>query len=136
MERFLWNVKRKAPWLAGGLFFLIFSTSVFAAEIRYDNGGRRDPFTPLIGPNGALTYKFNPTDLNIEGIIYDPRGTSLVLLNGEFYKEGQTVKNATVISIFKDRVLLRQEDEEKTIWLRDEILDSSKSLQGKEKGGA
>ncbi len=107
------------------LLLLAFSTSVFAGEIRYDSGGRRDPFKALIGPGGTLTYKSNPSDLNIEGIIYDPKGTSLVLLNGEFYRQGETVKQSKIISIMKDRVILSHEEEERVLWLRDEVVNSN-----------
>jgi hypothetical protein len=107
-----------------GLGFAFFSLA-FADEIRYDSGNRRDPFVPLVGPGGSVIVKFNPGDLNIEGIIFDPKGSgSLVLVNGEFYKEGQTVNKATIMSIFKDRVILRQDDEEKVLWIRDEVVGS------------
>lgn len=110
------------------LFMLLnsgFFSLAFADEIRYDSGNRRDPFLPLVGPGGMVLQKFNPGDLNIEGIIFDPRGSgSLVLVNGEFYKEGQTVNKATIMSIFKDRVIFRQDDEEKVLWIRDEVVGS------------
>lgn len=120
--------------LAAGAFFSL----AFAGEIRYDNGARRDPMTPLVGPDGVINVKFNPDDLNIEGIIYDKnRAGSLVLINGEFYKEGQSVKDATIISILKDRVILRQDDEaeEKTIWMREEVLDPQIQVKSAEKSG-
>jgi hypothetical protein len=121
---------KKHPRFQGSavLFFALhlgFFSLAFADEIRYDSGNRRDPFVPLIGPGGALILKFNPGDLNIEGIIYDPKGTgSLVLVNGEFYKEGQTVNNSTIVSIFKDRVVFSQDNEEKILWIRDEVVAS------------
>lgn len=105
------------------LCFALFSSSVIAETIRYDRGERRDPFLPLVGPEGIVnTKKFDPTDINIEGIIYDPRGESMVLINGEFYKQGDNVKNANIISIFEDRIILGQSDEQKTIWIREEIV--------------
>ncbi len=83
-----------------------------------------------------MTMKFNPGDLNIEGIIYDPKGNgSLVLVNGEFYKEGQSVNNSTVMSILKDRVVFRQDAEEKILWLRDEVVPSD-GLTSPRTGGA
>jgi len=90
-------------------------------EVRYASGARRDPFIPLVGPGGIVVKTFDPTDLKVEGIIFDPNQGSLVLINGEFYKQGERVKNATLISIFKDRVILSQDDEQKVIWIREEI---------------
>jgi hypothetical protein len=115
--------------MRGARIFLIFTAffaitaSVLAQEVRYDRGERRDPFIPLIGPEGFVdARKFDTSDLNIEGIIHDPKGESLVLINGEFYKEGDDVKGANVISIFQDRIILGQSDEQKTIWIREEIV--------------
>ncbi len=110
-------------WIA---FFagLLFSSSVMAQEIRYDSGGRRDPFIPLVTLEGIVDQKkFDSKDIKIEGIVFDPSGGSMVLINGEFYKEGDHVNGANVITIFRDRVILSQSDEEKTLWIREEILD-------------
>lgn len=117
--RFLFSIFLSVFFITG-----YFSLAI-ADEIRYDSGARRDPMTPLVGPDGIVSLKFDPDDLNIEGIIFDTRKTgSLVLINGDFYKEGQTVKNSTIISIFKDRVILRQDDEEKTLWIREEVVSA------------
>lgn len=113
-----------------------FFSLAFAGEIRYDSGARRDPLTPLVGPDGVIAIKFNPNDLNIEGIIFDSnRAGSLVLINGDFYKEGQSVKDATIISILKDRVILRQDDEEKSLWMREEIVDPNQQVQPRNNTG-
>lgn len=107
------------------LFFLsglLLSGMTRAEVIQYDAGGRRDPVIPLVAKGGVIASGFNSSGLNIEGIIHDPKGGSVVLINGEYYREGQTVNKASVISIFKDRVLLAQGDEEKTLWLREELL--------------
>lgn len=120
-----------APCLICAFFSL-----AFAEEIRYDSGARRDPMTPLVGPDGVIAVKLNPDDLNIEGIIFDSNRTgSLVLINGEFYKEGQPVKGATIISILKDRVILRQDDEEKSLWMREEVVRSAEQVQLTENTG-
>lgn len=113
-----------------------FFSLAFAEEIRYDSGARRDPLTPLVGPDGVIAIKFNPNDLRIEGIIFDSnRAGSLVLINGDFYKEGQSVKDATIISILKDRVILRQDDEEKSLWMREEIVDPNQQVQPRNNTG-
>ena len=112
-----------------GLEILIFAVLIFsffprlteADPVIYDAAARRDPFVPLIGPGGSRSQR-NKGDIQIEGIIFDPQSGSLALINGEFYKPGQRVGEATVISILKDRVLLSQDDEEKTFWMREEIL--------------
>ncbi len=87
---------------------------------------------PLIGPGGEIKKGFNASGLNIEGIIFDPSSGSLVLINGEFYREGDTVSGANVITIFRDRVVLAQDDEEKIIWIREEIVTDNLSKKSSE----
>ena len=113
--------------MGGVVFAAAFSLCTLAAadEIHYESAGRRDPFIPLVGPGGAVSRGFNPEGLSVEGIIYDPPYGSLALINGEFYQEGATVQKANVISIFKDRVILAQGDEEKTLWVREEIVSGA-----------
>ena len=96
--------------------------NLLAEEFRYDRGTRKDPFVPLVGPGGLVKSEIQTSDLNIEGIIFDPKKGSMVLINGEFYKEGDRVKSANVVSIFKDRVILVQNDKEKILWLREELI--------------
>lgn len=117
-----------------GFFFIfcIISSSVLADNVRYVRGERRDPFIPLIGPEGIIDARqFDTSDMIIEGIIHDPHGESLVLINGEFYKEGDAVKGATVVTIFKDRVILGQSDEQKIVWIREEIVTEKEKKDAK-----
>jgi len=96
---------------------------VFGAEIRYDSAGRRDPFVPLVGPDGLIMKKSARADFVIEGIIFDSEGGSMVIVNGKVYRPGDTVDGAIIVQIYQDRVLLAQEEEQKTVWLREEIAE-------------
>lgn len=116
------------------LVCLVIASVSYAQEIRYDRGDRRDPMIPLIGP-GGMVQKIPSGDFNVEGIIYDPPAGSLVLINGEFYKAGDTLHNATLISIFKDRIILRAEDEEKTLWIREEVLNEGEKKDDQKSEG-
>ena len=96
------------------------TSSAFAeTEIRYDSGGRRDPFVPLSGENNTLV---TPTSsgVRLEGVIYDPEGRSMAILNGKSYQKGEAVGDATVVKILKDRVVISVGNEEKTLRLREE----------------
>ena len=117
------------PLLVAGILTMA-STPLRAEEIHYDSGNRRDPFVPLIGPGGLLSVQSAPVDFHVEGIIYDPPNGSLVLIDGEFYKEGDTVKNAAIVSIFEDRIILHQSDATKTLWLREEVLSAPNKIEG------
>ncbi len=101
-----------------------FSQSVSAAEeIRYEHGERRDPFISLVEPGGVVRKGVSTSGLNIEGIIYDPKAGSIALINGQPYKEGDSIDNLNLISILKDRIILAQDDEEKILWIREEIVE-------------
>lgn len=110
-------------------FFNFFTLcSVYGEELTYHTGDRRDPFVPLVGPDGIMMLKGKTSDFVVEGIIFDPREGSLALINGEMYKPGDSVNEAVIIQIFKDRVLLSIEDEEKIIWLREELADKDTTV--------
>jgi len=112
---------RRMLFLSVGL--MVFFSLAFADEIRYDSGDRRDPFIPLVGEGAVLSKGFDPSALNVQGIIIDPREGPSALINGDLYKEGEHVQNANIIHIFNDRVIFSQDDEEKTIWIREEIVE-------------
>ena len=107
-------------WIMAVVLMTCSQRSILADEITYDSHNRRDPFAPLIGPDGVSRVSFDTHDFLIEGIIHDPTAESLVLINGEFYKEGETVGDAVVLQILKDRVILKQDGEEKTLWIVEE----------------
>lgn len=105
-------------------FFCVFpSLPIRAEEIKYDRGGRRDPFIPLIGPHAKKNIHSGSESLSIEGIIFDPDRGSYVLIGGHVYKEGEDIGGAKVVQIFPDRVILLQESKEVVIWMREEVLE-------------
>lgn len=115
---------RSRLFFAGLLALLINLTFglAFAENLQYDSGQKRDPMVPLIGPDGMISKKAVRSDLNIEGIIVDTMGDSVALINGDVYKAGDRIGEAVVVQILKDRVLLSQDDEERVVWLREEII--------------
>lgn len=109
---------KTAAGLLSGLMFLTLSVNLFAAdEITYEAGKRRDPFVPLNPEDRDLT---SSSSIKLEGIIYDPSGRSLVILNGKTYQAGETAGSAKILRILKDRVVLSEEGEEKTLRIREE----------------
>ena len=107
------------------LFFLVItllalSSMAFAApEVFYDSGNRRDPFVPLEG-GGDASGVTTSSGVKLEGIIYDPGGHSMAILNGKSYQKGETVGDATIVKISKDHVVISMRGEEKTLWIREE----------------
>jgi len=100
------------------LFFLLFiftyslqltAYRLFAQdEFIYDSKGKRDPFIPLITPDGRflkLEKEEGTLGLLIEGIIYDKSGLSYAIVNGEVVKIGDKINNYSVLKIEKNRVI-------------------------------
>jgi len=79
------------------------------SQFKYDASGKRNPFIPLITPDGRLlnldTVK-SETGLVLEGVIFDQQGESFALINGKVLKVGDSVDDYTVLDIDKSRVSL------------------------------
>ena len=119
----------------GAAWTVIMSSFIFclaqAEEIRYDTGGRRDPFQPLIGPNGLRAARVSGKEaLQIQGVVYDPYKGSYAVIGGTIIREGETTEGAKLVKVLPDRVVMLQESKEVVIWLREEIVEAGRT-QGK-----
>ncbi len=99
---------------------LIFDREVFT----FPSGGRRDPYTPLVGKNdGGPRFE----ELSVRGIIYSPSAESMVLLSDgrKTYRRhrGEMVGNARVLQITPTRVLFSVDNF--GVW-REESLEMKK----------
>jgi len=78
----------------------------------YDSKGKRNPFIPLVTPDGRL-LKLEQAEgvkgLNVEGIIYDKNGLSYALVNGEVVKIGDQVGDYQILKIEKEKVIFIKE---------------------------
>lgn len=76
----------------------------------YDSKGKRDPFVPLVGPGGKLIIppvSAGETDMapdnavgavQIQGILYDPSGNSIAIVNGREVRQGDELVLDTALS--------------------------------------
>lgn len=89
----------------------------------YDAKGRRNPFIPLVTPDGRL-LELEPrkenADLFLEGIIYDEHGISYAIVNGEIVNVGDKVGEFQVLKIEKDKVIFIKEGQAKEVELKRE----------------
>ena len=98
------------------LWYLLFSFGMIlvsdfpgaSAETEgYDAHGQRDPFVPLVtstmkaSSSGLLGIE-SIENLIIEGIVYDPKHGSVVIVNGAILKEGEMMGNVKVLQIKPD----------------------------------
>ncbi len=95
--------------------FFIFTTAVFCqSEFVYEAKGKRNPFIPLVTPEGRLLKldKLEATSvegLGIEGIIYDKFGRSFAIVNGTVVGVGDLVGDYQVLKIQERKVIFIKE---------------------------
>lgn len=106
---------------------LLFFSIASAEEIRYDRPNFRDPFVPLRNLTGSEAKGSEESIL--EGIVYDPKGGSYVIINGEIYREGEEVGGSMLVRIFADRIVLQRESQEMELWLHQEFLQKSNARE-------
>lgn len=93
---------------------LIASFAFSQGEFTYEDKGKRNPFIPLVTPEGRL-LKLDKQDtassgaLAIEGIIYDKLGRSFAIVNGEVVGIGDSVGDYQVLKIFENKVVFIKE---------------------------
>ena len=109
--------------------FIVVTYSVYEVNAQevgifvYDASGNRDPFVPLVTESGELIVTYGVInsikDVILEGILYDDKGESVVIMNGLVLKENDRVGKIKIKSIMYDRVVLLFEEEEHTFKLKE-----------------
>lgn len=110
------------------LCFLLSHFSIaFAQEFRYDSHGRRDPFLPpgQGGESGSVG------GVRLEGILLDPRGGSLAIVNGQMVREGETVNGLVLKRLGENRAFFEREGEELEVVLNEDNELIKQYLEGK-----
>ncbi len=107
------RTKNVSVLVSAFLFSLTISFCVNGDEqppkVSYERMGRRDPFVRLVGTGSGEWKKseMNGTgDVSLEGIIWDPKGSSMVIVNGEILMEGQQYQNLKIVKIEKEKILI------------------------------
>jgi len=102
----------------------IFLITAHGEEYKYFSKGKRDPFVPLatgeIKTSMGLQAVETIDDVKFEGIIFDPNGKSMVVLNDEVLKEGDKLYNVEIIKIDNKAVTIKVNERVHTINLVEE----------------
>lgn len=75
----------------------------------YDAKNKRDPFMPLIDKEGrflSLDKQSTEAKYELEGIIYDPKGVSLAIINGAILEISDTINDYKLVTIEEFKVIL------------------------------
>ncbi|MDD2866631.1 MAG: general secretion pathway protein GspB [Candidatus Omnitrophota bacterium] len=88
----------------------------------YTPQGRRDPFVPLVSPAGYLINLEEEEDavIRLEGIMYDPKGDSMAIINGELLKVGEGINGVVVSKIEPNKIVVVKDNQKIEIELRRE----------------
>ncbi|MBM3254745.1 MAG: hypothetical protein FJZ08_00360 [Candidatus Omnitrophica bacterium] len=93
-------------------------------QIKYDAGSRRDPFIPLVTPDGRLlnldAEREEKSSLLLEGIIYDKFGISYAVVNGMVVKIGDKISDYQVLKIDANKAVFIKDGETQEIILKKE----------------
>ena len=92
------------------LFFVFRGVAFTQGEFVYDAKGKRNPFIPLVTPEGRLLKLDKQQDttqqgLAIEGIIYDKFGRSFAIVNTQVVGIGDMVGDFQVLKILDKKVI-------------------------------
>lgn len=105
------------------LMFSFWVYSFSQEELKYDPEKQRNPFVPLVTPDGRLlTFQKTPAvkQLVLQGITFDQAGFSFCVINGEVVMVGDQIDEYRVIKIEKEKVTLTKEGKTLEMELRKE----------------
>lgn len=105
-------------------FLLLALTPAQGQMYKYCSKGKRDPFIPLITgevrTSLGLAAVEDIDDVRLEGIIFDPNGKSIAVLNDEILMKGDKMYNVEVLEINKSSVTVKVHNRTRTISLVEE----------------
>ncbi|MBI4341109.1 MAG: hypothetical protein HY598_02365 [Candidatus Omnitrophica bacterium] len=118
----------------GGLAGVAAEESSPSKAFKYDAGGHRDPFAPLI-LNGRLmgAGARSPRDLSkptLHGILWDPIGRSIALIDDTEVRVGDTVRGYRVAAIRQDEVVLEGDGQSVVLQIAFETQPSGTTTGG------
>ena len=124
------GIKGIKLFLSAGLPLAVicFSVAVGAAA----PAGKRDPFIPLVTPEGRLIQSAaapGEGEVRLEGLIYDDNGPSLAVLNGAVAGVGDSVRGYRVIKITENKVTLMKDGELKELPLQKKKEESFENAE-------
>lgn len=81
----------------------------------YEAKGKRDPFVVLVTPDGRIIKPPKPKEMTegpprLEGLMYDAKGTSYAVMDGEVFRAGDMVGAYQIIRIDSNKVLMQKAD--------------------------
>ena len=103
-----------------------------STAFQYEPGGHRDPFVPLVqeGSRVGATVKGTPVEpakLILYGVLWDPGGQSIALINDKEIRVGDLVADYQLLKIRQDSVVLGKGGEQMVLKITFETPPSKPS---------
>ena len=120
-----------AGCLVGSQAILAAPAAVSKSDLpfRYNSKGRRDPFVPLVRDGQIISAaQSTPVEASkpvLHGILWDPGGQSIALINDAEVKVGNTIGDYQVTEIRHDAVVLSSGGETTVLQISFEAAPSS-----------
>jgi len=110
------------------------------AAFHYDSKGRRDPFIPLVRDGRVVSVTGDAQRAGggapvLYGILWDPAGKSIALLNDTEAKVGDTIEGYQVLEIRHDAVVLTNGGEPVVLQISFDVSPSKLSPRTTKGGG-
>jgi hypothetical protein len=105
------------------MFFVFCAAYAQEQQFTYDSKGKRNPFIPLLTSDGRLLKLDKEEakgDLQVEGVIFDKRGRSYTIVNGQVVGIGDSIAGYEVLKIENNKVLFIKESKITEIEIRKE----------------
>ena len=110
--------QRHAPvlnFMLIGCFFFSAASHTMADDagksfFKYDPRGKRDPFSALVRDGRLVGVSIKPAQVNekpiLHGILWDPSGRSIALINDTEARVGETIGGYEIIEIRRNSVIV------------------------------
>jgi len=109
-----------------GAALVVMQLSAYGADdeqnstFTYDAHERRDPFMPIImSDKGTVSEKVDAgagfETIKFQGVAVNPEGEMVAIINGDIYKEGDTVNSIKIIKIDHQSIVVSRDGEERTM---------------------
>ncbi|OGX50527.1 MAG: hypothetical protein A3G37_02835 [Omnitrophica WOR_2 bacterium RIFCSPLOWO2_12_FULL_46_30] len=106
------EAKSNQPDTSGGFV----DPAIGGAGWVYEAKGKRDPFITLVTPDGRIIEPPKPKERTegpprLEGLMYDAKGISYVVMDGEVFRAGEMVGDYQLIRIDSNKVIMQKADQ-------------------------
>lgn len=112
------ETRENQPGASGGFVYPVRGHGVTTKEEDASNGayeakGKRDPFIALVTPDGRIIEPPKPKERTegppqLEGLMYDAKGISYVVMDGEVFRAGDMVGDYQLIRIDSNKVIMQK----------------------------